>query len=149
MDVRIPALAALALALVAVAPLAQPAAAATKSSPTASAAAPAQPALAALVQARGAELAAAGIESIVARTGKQRRDLQVRSRYGPIYFGWPKGVKPVTFELTVGQGGTVTVKAQGGDATGLDDYRAAFDAVIPQAIRLARDAKARAERPRS
>jgi hypothetical protein len=148
MDVRIPALATLALALVAGPALAQAPVPAPRPPPAAPAPTPVQPALGALVQARGAELAAAGIDAIVARTGKQRRDLQVRSRYGPIYFGWPKGVKPVTFELAVASNGVVTVRAQGADAAGLDDYRAAFDAVIPEAIRLARDAKARAERPR-
>jgi hypothetical protein len=126
--------------------MAQPSAA--PASKAATTALPAQPALAALVEARGPQLAAAGIQRIVARTGKQRRDLQVSSRYGPIYFGWPKGVKPVTFELDVGSAGAVSVRAEGAVEADKALYAAAFDAVIPEAIRLARDARARAERPR-
>ncbi|MCL4760966.1 MAG: hypothetical protein KJ018_04125 [Burkholderiales bacterium] len=109
---------------------------------------PVQPALGALAAARGPELAAEGVQRINARTGMKRRDLQVTTRWGPVYFAWPKNAKPVTFELEVGNAGTVTVRAAGYGDANKGDYAAAFDAVIPEAIRLARLARANAERPR-
>jgi len=118
----------------------QPAAAAT--------ATPLQPELVPLIAPRAAELSSAGIQKIAARTDKKRRNIQVLTTYGPIYFGWPKNVTPVTFEIEVGTGSAVTVRAKGDIEANKARYAAAFDAIVPVALRQARDAKARAERPR-
>ena len=112
------------------------------------AAAKVQPELAPLVAPRAAELTAAGIQKITARTGKRKRDIQVTSRYGPFYFAWPKNVTPVTFDIVIGQGNAVTVQAAGYNEANKANYAAAFDAIIPEALRLVTEAKTRAERPR-
>ena len=50
-----------------------------------------QPALVKHVAPRGPELAAAGIKGIAARTGRQRRDIQVVTQFGPAYFAMAEG----------------------------------------------------------
>jgi hypothetical protein len=47
---------------------------------------PVQPALAPLVTPRVPEMSSVGIQRIAARTGKSKRDIQVMTRYGPVYF---------------------------------------------------------------
>jgi hypothetical protein len=127
----------------------QPGAAGSAANTGASAkAASVQPALAPLVAPRAAELVTAGIQKIVARTGMQKRDIQVLTSYGPIYFAWPKNVTPVTFGIEVGQGSAATVRAAGYTEANKERYAAAFDAILPEALRQALDAKARAQRPR-
>jgi len=106
-----------------------------------------QPALAPLVAPRAAELAGAGITKIVARTGKQRRDIQVLTRWGPAYFPWPKGVKPETFTIEGGANKDIVVRADGYTEGNRASYAAAFDAVFPQAVRVAGELRAKAELP--
>ena len=108
-----------------------------------------RPALAELVAPRAPDLGGAGIQKIVARTGKNRRDIQVLSSWGPIYFPWPKGVTPAPFQLDVGAGNALTVRAEGYTEAKKAQYAAAFDAVLPQAIRMADEARARALRPKA
>ena len=108
-----------------------------------------QPALAELVAPRAADLGGAGIQKIVARTGKNRRDIQVLSSWGPIYFPWPKGVSPAPFQLDVGARNALTVRADGYVDAKKAQYAAAFDAVLPQAVRMANEARERALRPKA
>lgn len=146
--------AALAVAAVALPAQAQQTAAGTGVSTPGSAAkpatanGPAQPALSALVAPRASELADAGVQKITARTGKDALDIQVLTEYGPAYFGWPKNVTPVPFEIAVGAGNAVTVNANDYSETNKARYAAAFDAVIPWALAQANDLKTRALRPR-
>ena len=107
-----------------------------------------QPALAELFAPRAAELGGAGIQRIVARTGKNRRDIQVLSSWGPIYFPWPKGATPAPFQIDVGARNALTVRADGYAEAKKAQYAAAFDAVVPQAVRMANEAKERALRPK-
>jgi hypothetical protein len=107
-----------------------------------------QPALAALAAPRAGDLNNAGIQKIVARTGHRRRDIQVMTPYGASYLPWPKGVTPAPFQLDVGSGGALTVRAAGYTDASKSNYAAAFDAVLPEAIRLANENRARATRPR-
>ena len=106
------------------------------------------PALTALVAPRAAELQAAGIQSILARTGKRRRDIQVLTQWGPAYFGWPKGVAPVVFEIYVARNGTAQVYTEGYGESNKARYAAALDAVVPEAIRQARNVRAAFLRPK-
>jgi hypothetical protein len=141
--------AALAVALSASAQTAAPAKPATPAPAKSAPAAPAvQPALAALAAPRAADLSNAGIQKIVARTGHKRRDIQVMTPYGASYFPWPKGVKPAPFQLDVGAGGALTVRAAGYTEASKPNYASAFDAVLPEAIRLASESRAKATRPR-
>jgi hypothetical protein len=110
--------------------------------------APVQPALASLVAPRAPELLAAGVQTITARIGKQRRDIQVQTRYGPVYFGWPKNVTPVAFEIQVGSPADVVVRAAGYADANKAQYAAAFDAILPRAARESAEVKWRAERPK-
>ena len=110
---------------------------------------PARPELAPLVAPRSVELREAGIQKIVTRTGKKRRDIQVFTQYGPVYFAWPKNVTPVLFEIELGQGGTPTVRASDYSDSDKARYAAAFDAIFPEALRGARSARATAQRPRA
>ena len=103
-------------------------------------------ALVALVAPRAAELRAAGVRRIVARTGRQRRDIQVVSPYGSQYFAWPKGLTPAPFQIDVDT--ALSVRADGYTEASKDRYAAAFDAIIPEAIRLTNEARARVERPK-
>ena len=106
-------------------------------------------ALAPLVAAHGAELQRrAGAQKIVARTGKGNRNIQVLTRWGPSYFAWPKGVKPVTFEIYVESANRLDVIAEGFTEANKPLYAAAFDAVLPQAVRSANAARAQATRPK-
>ena len=109
---------------------------------------PVQPALAALAAPRAAELSAAGVQKIVARTGRNRRDIQVMTSWGASYIPWPKGVTPAPFQLDVGAGGALTVRAAGYTDANKANYAAALDAVLPAAVRMANEARAKATRPR-
>ncbi len=102
----------------------------------------------ALVAPRASELADAGVQKITARTGKDALDIQVLTEYGPAYFGWPKNVTPVPFEIAVGTGNAVTVNANAYAEANKARYAAAFDAVIPWALVQANDLKTQALRPR-
>src|SRR5512138_445671 len=70
-------------------------------------------ALSPLVAPRTGELSAAGVRKVVARTGKNKRDIEVLTQWGPVYFPWPKGVTPVTFEIYVEAPGAFDVIAPG------------------------------------
>src|SRR3954465_14562061 len=59
----------------------------------------AQSDLAPLVAAHARAMQDVGIQKIAARTGKQKRDIQVMTRYGVSYFGWPKNTPRVPFEI--------------------------------------------------
>jgi hypothetical protein len=108
----------------------------------------AQPALSALIAPRASELADAGVQRITARTGKDALDIQILTEYGPAYFGWPKNVTPVPFEIAVGAGNAVTLTANDYSEADKAHYAAAFDAVIPRALAQANGLKAQALRPR-
>lgn len=107
------------------------------------------PALAALVAPRAADLRAAGIEKIVARTGRQAFDIHVVTGYGPAYFAWPRGAIPTPFEIDIGPGTALSVRADDYTEANNARYAAAFDAVLPEAVRLAEATRAYALRPRS
>lgn len=111
--------------------------------------APVQPGLAALVASRDAELRAAGVEQILARTDKGRRDIQVLTTWGPSYFPWPKNVKPVAFEIYFNTNGQTDAFAHDFSDATRATFRAALDAIVPQAIRGAANARAARLRPRS
>ena len=81
--------------------------------------------------------------------GKQRRDIQVLTGYGPVYFAWLKNVTPVAFVIEVGKGGALTVRADGYTEANKASYAAAFDAVIPEAVRRTRSNNAWATRPKT
>jgi hypothetical protein len=110
--------------------------------------APAQPALSALVAPRASELADAGVQKITARTGKDIRDIQAPTQYGPAYCAWPKNVTPVLFEIAVGTGNAITVTANDYSEANNARYVAAFDAVIPRALAQASNLRTPALRPR-
>ena len=68
-----------------------------------------EPGLSALVAPQAAQLQAAGIKSILTRTGKHRRDIQLQTQWGPAYFSWPKNVTPALFEIYIANDGTAEV----------------------------------------
>jgi len=107
-----------------------------------------QPALVKHVAPRGPELAAAGIKGIAARTGRQRRDIQVVTQFGPAYFAWPKGAVPAVFEIEVEAANNVEVWTTGYASADEARYRAAIDAVIPDAVRAAARVREQATRPK-
>ncbi len=108
----------------------------------------AQPALEALAAPHTARLRDAGIHRIVARPGHGWRDLQVLTAWGAIYFAWPRDVAAASFDVEVGGGGPVTVRAPGAAPADQARYAAAFDAVFAEAVRRAHEVRASAERPR-
>jgi len=84
-----------------------------------------------------------GIQKITATTSSGGRAIRVNSPWGASSFGWPKGVKPVAFEIVTGKTGTdATISAPGFNEANRADYRAAIDAVVPVAIARTADAKA-------
>jgi hypothetical protein len=105
-------------------------------------------ALAPLVAPRTAELSAAGVRKIVARTGKNKRDIQVQTQWGPAYFAWPKGSTPVTFEVYVKEPNAFDVIAAEYKETDKARYAAAFDAVFPLAVSSANALRIQAQRPK-
>jgi len=105
-------------------------------------------ALSPLVGPHTAALSAAGVEEVVARTGKNRRDIQVITRWGPAYFPWPKGVTPVAFYVYVKAPYAFDVTADGYKDANKARYAAAFDAVLPQAVSSANALRAQATRPK-
>lgn len=131
--------------------LAMPLCAQQSASPAAPADAQADAAFAALsplVAPHTAALSAAGVQKVVARTGKNKRDIQVLTQWGPLYFPWPKGVEPVTFELYVEAPRAFDVTAAGYTESAKARYAAAFDAVLPLAVRSANNARIQAQRPK-
>jgi hypothetical protein len=111
-------------------------------------AAPVQHALTTLVTPHAAELSSVGINRIVARTGEQRRDIQVMTANGPVYFAWPAGVTPVEFVIDFGEGGAPTVRAEDYADADKARYTAAMDAILREAARQVRSNNAWATRPR-
>jgi hypothetical protein len=105
-------------------------------------------ALSPVVAARTAELSAAGVKKIVARTGKGKRDIQVLTQWGPAYLAWPKNVTPVTFEVYVEAPNAFDVIADGYSDANKARYAAAFDALVPPAVRAANSLRAQAQRPK-
>lgn len=105
-------------------------------------------ALSPLVGPHTVALSAAGITDVVARTGRNRRDIEVLTRWGPAYFAWPKGVKPVTFAIYVEAPRRFDVTADGFTVANKALYAAAFDALVPQAVRTANALRARAQAPK-
>jgi hypothetical protein len=104
--------------------------------------------LAALVGPRAAELSNAGVQKIAARTDKGKRNIQLLTKYGAIYFGWPKGVQPVAFDIVLGQGSSAVAHASGYSEATKARYAAALDALIPEALDRTAKAKVWAERPK-
>jgi len=112
--------------------------------------APESPGLAALVQPRVPELRAAGVKQIVVRTGKGRRDIQALTNFGPVYLAWPKGVaEQVPFEIYLNSDGTNGVFATGFSDATRAKFSAALDAVVPQVIKGANQARANSQRPKA
>ena len=108
------------------------------------------PALSDLVGSRAADMHAAGIRSIGARIGQGRRDIQLETQYGYAYFAWPKNVQPIEFAIYLKVGTAVFASVYAADYTDADKarYAAAFDAIIPEAIRQAGVVRAATQRPR-
>lgn len=105
-----------------------------------------QPGLLEVAGPRVTEVAGAGIQKISAPAGKS---ISVQSPWGASSFGWPKGVKPVAFTITVGKDGkTATIDAPGYTEANRADYKAAIDAVVPVAIAKTGDNKAAKEHTR-
>ena len=95
------------------------------------------------------EVAAAGIQKITATPGKGGRSIAVQSPWGSSFFGWPKDVKPVAFEIVMGKSGKeATFKAPGLTDANRADYRAAAEAIVPVAISKTADARAAKEHTR-
>ena len=108
-----------------------------------------QPELSKLVEPQAARLQAAGIKTILTRTGKQRRDIQVQTQWGPAYIPWPKNVTPAVFEIYVANSGIVEVYTDETYKAGNQArYAEAFKAIIPEAIRQAELTRAAAQKPR-
>lgn len=105
-------------------------------------------ALVPLILPHSAALTAAGVQKVVARTGKNKRDIQVSTKWGPAYFAWPKGVTPVTFDLFVTAADDFVVNADGYTEANKGRYAAAFDAVLPQAVSSANALRTAALRPK-
>ena len=98
---------------------------------------------------RVSELTAAGIQKITATPGKGGRSINVQSPWGSSFFGWPKDVKPVAFEIVTGKSGKdATFKAPGLTDANRADYRAAAEAIVPVAISKTADARAAKEHTR-
>ena len=105
-----------------------------------------QPGLLEAAGPRVTEVAAAGIQKISAPAGKS---VSVQSPWGASTFGWPKGVKPVAFTITIAKDAkTATIDAPGFTEANRADYRAAIDAVVPIAIAKTGDARAAKEHTR-
>lgn len=86
----------------------------------------------------------AGLQKITATPGKGARSIEAQSPWGNIYFDWPKDVKPVEFSVELGpKPGVATINAPGFTEANRADYKAAFEAVVPMAIKQAQDQKAR------
>lgn len=107
-----------------------------------------EPTLSAIVAPQAAQLQAAGIKSILTRTGKGRRDVQVQTQWGTAYFGWPKNVAPALFEIYITNKGAAEVFTEKYSEATKARYAAAFNAVIPEAIRQAGLTPASAQKPR-
>ena len=105
-------------------------------------------ALAPIVAPRTAELSAAGVQKIVARIGKGKRDIQILTRWGPAYLAWPKNVTPVVFEIYVEAPNAFDVIADGYSDAAKARYSAALDALVPLAVRAASSLRAQAQRPK-
>ena len=86
------------------------------------------------------EAVAAGIQKITAAPGKGGNP-SVQSPWGHIYFAWPKDVKQVAFTIETAKNGGATISAPGFTEANKDEYRAAFDAVVPMAISKAKAQK--------
>jgi len=104
-----------------------------------------QPGLFEVAGPRVNEALAAGITKIVAVPGKGGKSIHVESPYGPIFFDWPKDVKPVAFTIETGKAGgkAAQISAPGFTEGNKGDYKAALDAVIPMAISKAADQRTR------
>ena len=102
-----------------------------------------QPGLYEVAGPRVGEALAAGITKITAAPGKGGKSIYVESPYGPIYFDWPKDVKPVAFTIETGKAGgsAAEISAPGFTEGNKGDYKAALDAVIPLAISKAKAQK--------
>jgi hypothetical protein len=93
-----------------------------------------QPGLFDVAGPRVQEVAASGIRKIVATPGKGARSIEVQSPWGWSYFGWPQGVKPVAFTITMSGSETATISAPGFTKANQGDYKAAIDSIVPFAI---------------
>lgn len=70
------------------------------------------------------------------------------TEWGPAYFAWPKGVAPALFEIYVAKNGAAEVYTEGYGDGNKARYAAAYDAVVPEAVRQAGIVRAWAQRPR-
>jgi len=104
-----------------------------------------QPGLFEVAGPRVLEASQAGLTKITAAAGMGAKSIYVESPYGPIYFDWPKDVKPVAFtiDMSKGTGGTAEISAPGFTDGNKGDYKAALDAIIPLAISKSAAQKAR------
>ena len=77
------------------------------------------------------------------------KSVSVQSPWGASSFGWPKGVKPVAFTITIGKDGkTATIDAPGFTEANRADYKVAIDAIVPVAIAKTADNKSAKEHTR-
>jgi len=103
-----------------------------------------QPGLLEVTGPRVSEALGAGLTKVTATPGKGAKSIYAESPWGPIYFDWPKDVKPVAFTVTTGKAGgsAAEISAPGFTDANKGDYKAALDAVIPMAISKAAAQKA-------
>jgi hypothetical protein len=100
-----------------------------------------QPGLFEVAGPRVNEALVAGLTKIVAEPGKGGKSIYAESPWGPIYFDWPKDVKPVAFTIEM-KSNVAEISAPGFADGNKGDYKAALDAVIPMAISKAAAQKA-------
>ena len=106
-----------------------------------------QPGLLDVTGPRVSEALAAGLTKITATPGKGGQSIHDESPWGPIYFDWPKDVKQVAFTIETAKNGGVTISAPGFTMAKKDEYRAAFDAIVPVAIAKAPKASSNSSGP--
>ena len=100
-----------------------------------------QPGLLEVTGPRVSEALAAGLTKVTAAPGKGGKSIYAESPWGPIYFDWPKDVKQVAFTVETTGTDSATISAPGFTVANKDEYRAAFDAVVPMAIAKAKGQK--------
>jgi hypothetical protein len=127
--------------------MAQSAQPAASNQPAAKAVSPAQevPELSAVAAAHKDALVDAGVRSIEARSNKH--SVHISTSISGIYLRWPKNVKPVSFDLAVGQDGAVTVRASGYTTAKQGEYQDALNALLPKAAAEAKKQKVQAIQP--
>jgi hypothetical protein len=97
-----------------------------------------QPGLFEVAGPRVQEVAAAGVLKIIAKPVKGIRAIEVESPWGASFFGWPQGVKPVAFTITM-SGTTATISAPGFTKAQQDEYKASIEKIVTFAVAKTED----------